>query len=105
MANQATPQRNMPSPWIVLGLVALVIAIYGRLHGHEFLILDDDQYITSNGHVRLGLSIEGLRWAFTHFHAANWHPLTWLAHMLDWELFGANPAGQPQPHPGPHPYP
>jgi tetratricopeptide (TPR) repeat protein len=93
MGGKATSKRDVRALGIAVGLAALVLAIYGRLHGHEFLILDDDQYITNNGHVRLGLSAEGFRWAFTHVHAANWHPLTWLSHMSDWELFGAEPAG------------
>jgi Tfp pilus assembly protein PilF len=93
MGGKATSKHDLRALGIAVGLAALVFAVYGRLHGHEFLFLDDDQYITNNGYVRMGLSAEGLGWAFTHFHAANWHPLTWLSHMLDWELFGAVPAG------------
>ena len=55
--------------------------------------MDDPDYITENYRVRSGLTPEGIRWAFTTTHAGNWHPLTWLAHMLDVDLFGMNPGG------------
>jgi tetratricopeptide (TPR) repeat protein len=78
---------------LCLALVAAVCAVYGQTAGHEFLLLDDDQYVSANGHVQGGLSAAGVRWAFTAFHAANWHPLTWISHMLDVELFGDWPGG------------
>jgi hypothetical protein len=93
MGERATSQPDIRALWVAVSLVAVVFAIYSRVHGHPFLLLDDDQYITNNGYVRQGLSVEGLRWAFTQFHAANWHPLTWLSHMMDWELFGAEASG------------
>jgi hypothetical protein len=49
--------------------------------------------VTNNSHVRQGLSLSGIAWAFSAFHAANWHPLTWLSHMLDASLFGLDPRG------------
>jgi hypothetical protein len=61
--------------------------------GHEFINLDDDLYIRENAMVNRGFSLAGLAWAFTTFHAANWHPLTWIAHMLDAQLFGLNAGG------------
>lgn len=54
---------------------------------------DDELYITFNQVVQRGLTFEGISWAFTTFHAGNWHPLTWLSHMTDVEIFGLNPAG------------
>jgi len=80
---------------IGLGLIASVLLLYGRVLGHEFVQFDDYEYIVDNPFVRQGLSLEGVRWAFTSFHAANWHPLTWISHMIDSELFGARP-GWPQ---------
>jgi Flp pilus assembly protein TadD len=59
--------------------------------GHDFILLDDETYILENFRVRGGLTWEGAKWAFTAFHTANWHPLTWLSHMLDVELFGMAP--------------
>jgi Tfp pilus assembly protein PilF len=56
-------------------------------------VWDDYEYVVQNPHVRSGLTIENAVWAFTSTHASNWHPLTWLSHMLDCELYGLNPAG------------
>ncbi len=72
-------------------LVLLVLALFGRTGGFDFVNYDDPSYVTHNPAVREGLSTSGLRWAFTEFHSSNWHPLTWLSHMLDVELFGLDP--------------
>jgi hypothetical protein len=60
---------------------------------NDFVLYDDGDYLTNNSQVQKGLTWEGIRWAFTTGHAANWHPLTWISHMTDVELFGMNPAG------------
>jgi tetratricopeptide (TPR) repeat protein len=72
-------------------LFALVLALYWRTRAFEFLNYDDDVYVTANEGVRGGLSLSSVRWAFASTHAANWHPLTWLSHQLDVELFGLDP--------------
>jgi tetratricopeptide (TPR) repeat protein len=77
--------------WIVLCL--LVLAGYWQTAGFQFTRFDDDVYITHNDRVKEGLTLRSVVWAFTTGHACNWHPLTWLSHQADWELFGANPAG------------
>lgn len=74
-------------------LVLLVFTAYGGVLEAGFIGLDDPAYVTRNPHVREGLSLEGLLWAFTTFHATNWHPLTWLSHQLDQTLFGDGPLG------------
>ena len=61
--------------------------------GHDFLVYDDDQYVTANPAVRAGLTGSSVRWAFTSGHAANWHPLTWLGHMVDVQVWGLVPRG------------
>jgi len=76
---------------VALLLMVATLVLYLRVAGHQFLFYDDDRYITGNEWVRGGLSWSGARWAFTTFHVANWHPLTWLSHMLDVELFGVAP--------------
>ncbi|HXU36525.1 MAG TPA: tetratricopeptide repeat protein [Blastocatellia bacterium] len=73
------------------GLIVAVVAVYGQVISHHFINLDDDIYIYENPMVTAGLTIKGLRWAFTTFHAANWHPLTWLSHMFDAQVFGLSP--------------
>ena len=75
---------------ILLGLAAMTFAIYAQVIGHQFITLDDPTYIRENPNVNRGVTLAGLAWAFTTFHAANWHPLTWISHMIDCQLFGAN---------------
>ncbi len=69
-------------------LMALTAAIYAPVARHGFINYDDTDYITQNPRVRAGLTLDNVRWAFTTGHVANWHPLTWLSHMLDVRLFG-----------------
>ena len=86
--------RNLEDPCLVSALLVLaVLAVYLPVIGLNFLTFDDDCYVTRNLQVAGGLTWAGLRWAFTHAHCANWHPLTWLSHMLDCQLYGLNPAG------------
>ena len=74
------------------GLVAAVAWIYWPVVGHDFVKFDDHHYILESP-VRDGLTPAGVAWAFTAFHSGNWHPLTWISHMLDVSLFGLRPAG------------
>jgi tetratricopeptide (TPR) repeat protein len=74
-------------------LSLLVMMIYWQTTGFEFINLDDNQYVFDNAPVLSGLNSESFKWAFTAFHSANWHPLTWLSHMLDVKLFGLNSGG------------
>ena len=78
---------------MALGLVAVTLAVYGQVVTHQFINYDDDNYIWNNPMVIDGLTLNGIRWAFTTFHIASWHPLTWLSHMLDSQLFGLNAGG------------
>jgi hypothetical protein len=78
----------------VAGLLALLTLVaYSRVVENGFVGLDDGDYVTDNPRVLAGLTGHGLAWAFTTGHAANWHPLTWLSHMLDVELFGLRAGG------------
>jgi hypothetical protein len=74
-----------------LGLVAATLVAYAPLPENGFVRFDDPIYLTENPNVAAGLSKDGIVWAFTTGHAANWHPLTWLSHMADVELFGLDP--------------
>lgn len=78
---------------VCLCLIAVIIGTYIQVINFDFVGYDDELYVTNNLHVQKGISLEGLKWAFTTFHSANWHPLTWLSHMLDCTLYGLNPAG------------
>ena len=76
-------------------LLAIPLLLYRPVLQHDFLKLwDDDSYVTDNPHVRTGLTLTNVRWAFTSFEQSNWHPVTWLSHMLDCQLFGLNPRAQ-----------
>jgi protein O-mannosyl-transferase len=74
-------------------LVSSALLVYAPVLRHGFVNYDDPEYVLENPPVRDGLTAVGLRWAFTHAHSANWHPLTWVSHMLDVELWGMAPAG------------
>ncbi len=74
-------------------LAVATVALYSPVGGHRFLIFDDHDYVTANLHVHDGLSWSTIQWAFTSTELANWHPLTWLSHALDYQLFGSNPTG------------
>jgi protein O-mannosyl-transferase len=78
---------------ISLLLILAILITYGQVKNFDFVGFDDQDYVTENKQVQKGLTVEGIRWAFTTFHAANWHPLTWLSHMLDCELYGLNSMG------------
>ncbi|MHC4159082.1 MAG: tetratricopeptide repeat protein [Planctomycetota bacterium] len=75
---------------VVVVLLCVTSAVYWQVRNHEFISLDDPKYVTANRQVQAGLSWENIKWAFTTKHASNWHPLTWLSHMLDCHLFGRN---------------
>jgi len=78
---------------ICLFLILAVFIVYGQAIHFDFNNYDDNLYVTENQQVQAGLTVKGLCWAFTTAHASNWHPLTWLSHMLDCELYGLNPMG------------
>ena len=74
-------------------IVLLTIGAFWPVLSSEFLIYDDTDYVTENVFVRRGFSWDNVCWAFTSFHASNWHPLTWLSLMLDAELYGLSSTG------------
>jgi tetratricopeptide (TPR) repeat protein len=82
-----------PDLLILLALGTITFGIYAQVIGHQFITLDDPTYIRENPMVNRGVTLAGLTWAFTTFYAANWHPLTWIAHMIDSQLFGMNAGG------------
>ncbi len=84
-----------PSPgWIFgmsMALVALSLLIYFPVARHGFIGFDDPQYVVENRHVNTGVTAENIAWAFRSGEEGNWHPLTWVSHMIDVELFGLAP--------------
>jgi protein O-mannosyl-transferase len=71
-------------------LVLITFCVYSQVKDHSFIDYDDDSYVTENSNVKKGLAKEGIIWAFKSTVVSNWHPLTWLSHMLDVQLFGMN---------------
>src|SRR5437867_6705420 len=77
--------------FLIAGALAIVtFGIYEQVIGHRFITLDDPTYIQENPMVNRGVTLAGFTWAFTTFYATNWHPLTWISHMIDCQLFGMN---------------
>src|SRR6266481_4638228 len=95
-ANRRTPKAfevsrvtfERPDLLILLGMAVVTFGIYAQVIGHRFITFDDPTYIQDNPMVNHGVTLAGLAWAFTTFYAGNWHPLTWIAHMIDSQLFG-----------------
>src|SRR5271166_667052 len=84
--------RWWTSRWLAcLVLVLLCGAVYSGVRNHPFVDYDDEGYVSTNKHVLSGLSWETVAWSFTSTEQANWHPLTWLSHALDCEVFGLDP--------------
>ena len=85
--------KKRTSTLAACALLALaVLAVYAPVYRHDFINYDDLEYVADNAHVQAGLTWEGIGWAFSNLHGEHtyWHPLTWLAHMLNCQLFGVN---------------
>ena len=75
---------------IALLLALTTLLVYLPVTHHDFVTYDDTDYVLGNAVVQQGLTVAGVQWAFTGAHAGNWHPVTWLSHMADCQLFGLN---------------
>ena len=73
---------------IAAGLAVATLAVYAQVVTHQFIAFDDPLYIQNNPMVTGGVTWKGIVWAFTTFYDSNWHPLAWIAHMVDVQLFG-----------------
>jgi len=78
---------------VCLIFVMVIFAVYWKVPNFDFIVFDDGQYVTENHHVKEGLTLKSITWAFTIIHASYWIPLTWLSHMLDCQFYGMNPGG------------
>jgi hypothetical protein len=96
MPNSDIQAKQMEISRTVLICIVLAAATFVAFEGvrsNDFVHYDDDKYITSNEYVQKGLSLESIKWAFTTWHQGNWHPLTWISHLIDSTVFGMKPAG------------
>ena len=84
-------RRQFPTLLLCLLLVAAVLAVYWQVWNYDFSNLDDTSYVTKNRHITSGLTLEGIAWSFSFSKSPYWHPVTWLSHMLDCQLFGTKP--------------
>ena len=78
---------------VSMALIASTLVAYEPVRHNDFVSFDDYKYITENPNVTNGITANSIVWAFTKIYSANWHPLTWLSHMLDCEIYGLNPLG------------
>lgn len=85
--------KSISVRWVALALALLTLLVYWPVREHGYVSYDDPEYVTGNLIVQSGLTWPGVKWAFTTGWTSYWHPLTWLSHMADAELFGAGPAG------------
>ena len=76
---------------IYLFLAMATLVVFWQVNNCDFIAFDDPNYITTNHHVQNGITLDGIHWAFTTNQSSNWHPLTWISHMLDIQLFGLQP--------------
>jgi protein O-mannosyl-transferase len=88
-----TRQPSNPSRFALAAtaIALMTAAVYSAVGSFDFTNFDDPDYVARNETVQRGLTFHGLRWAFTTNFMGNWHPLTWLSHMLDCQFFGVNP--------------
>jgi len=94
--NDNTTKRNKllqirPDLLVCLFFVIAILSVYWQVRNYSFVNYDDRQYVTQNHYVQAGLTLKSIKWSFTAIHASNWHPLTWLSHMLDCQIYGMNP--------------
>ncbi len=85
--------RTSTAALLSIALAVIILAVYMQVGNHDFLNFDDYTYVTNNPHVASGVTYPNFMWAFTSVDAANWHPITWLSHMIDVQLYGMNPRG------------
>ena len=87
---------SMPTKYrsilICLALTLATLVVFYQMHSFGFITFDDPDYIYNNLNIQTGVTLKAVKWALTAGYAHNWHPLTWISHMLDWQLFG-NEAG------------
>jgi len=93
-APRPSPAKLTVTPWIAAALFFSTLIVYWRASSFAFVTYDDNEYVYHNDVVSRGLTVDGIRWAFAGVHSGNWHPLTWISHMLDVSLFGVNAGPQ-----------
>jgi len=78
---------------ISICFAAAVVAVYWPVHNYDFVKYDDDLYVYNNSNIQTGITPQSIKWAFSSGYANFWHPLTWLSHILDWQIYGGTAGG------------
>jgi len=78
---------------IYLVLILADFAVFYQVYGFKFINFDDPAYVSNNSNIQSGITFQSVKWAFTTGSNGNWHPLTWLSHMFDWQLYRDNAGG------------
>jgi len=81
---------------ICIVLAVVTLAVYRQTYQFDFLKFDDEVYVTENSYIQSGITLDGLRWAFSTLYAEFWHPVTWLSLMFDYQIYGLNAGGYHQ---------
>ncbi len=92
-ATPASPSRRSHILLIGVVIALATVGVYWQVTENDFINFDDPDYVASNQHVLSGLTASGVNWAFTAYHSSNWHPITWLSHMFDAQIYGPKPGG------------
>jgi protein O-mannosyl-transferase len=90
-SSRSIPNNLLTTLSVCTALIIFTIAVYAPVRHYEFINYDDPDYVTANPAIAQGITMQSLKWAFTTDHAGNWHPISWLSHMADVQLFGFNP--------------
>jgi protein O-mannosyl-transferase len=90
---EAERRKKRVTLLIYIALAAGTVIAYAPIRHNGFVGYDDNEYIVKNPHITGGITQQSITWAFTKPYASNWHPLTWISHILDYRLFGLNPLG------------
>ncbi len=90
---KANSQGRNKYLYVIGAFLVLIFLVYYPVLSNDFINYDDPSYVTANSQVKSGITGDSVKWAFTTFYFYNWHPLTWVSHMLDIQVFGLNPMG------------
>ncbi|MDI6743415.1 MAG: hypothetical protein QMD11_11840, partial [Smithella sp.] len=93
MLQKSNLQTNRQALIVYLMLLVVTFSVYWQVNEYDFVNFDDDGYVTENHVVQSGLTLDGLRWAFTTKYTGLWNPLVWMSFMVDYEFFGLNAGG------------
>ena len=96
ISESRTGSSALPEKWgfaLALVLIVATVGLYQPVKRYPFVSFDDRDYVVRNFQIQSGVDWDTVQWAFTTFYSSNWHPLTWLSHALDYQLFQLNPAG------------